>query len=80
MLTYIEHKVQEVFSKLNELQESFERNSGIRDQPIEVNELQIVQDMLSDSLASITDKEAIVQFLINRAQKSERDVKLLEVL
>ena len=80
MLTYIEQKVQEVFSKLNELQESFERNSGIRDQPIEINELQIVQDMLSDSLASITDKEAIVQFLINRAQKSERDVKLLEVL
>jgi len=80
VLTYIEQKVQEVFSKLNELQESFERNSGIRDQPIEINELQIVQDMLSDSLASITDKEAIVQFLINRAQKSERDVKLLEVL
>ncbi len=42
---------------MNELQEAYERHGSLAQN---VNELKMVQDLLSDSLASISDKEAIV--------------------
>jgi hypothetical protein len=60
---YLESKVQEVFLKLNDLQMNFELqfSSPVKQKPSETN---YIQDLLSDSLASITDKDAIVQYLI----------------
>lgn len=60
---YLESKVQEVFLKLNDLQMNYELqfSSPVKQKASETN---YIQDLLSDSLASITDKDAIVQYLI----------------
>jgi hypothetical protein len=57
---YLESKIQEVFLKLNDLQMNYELqfSSPLKQKPSDTTNY--IQDLLSDSLASITDKDAIV--------------------